>query len=114
MEQLLIEQVEKKLKAMGMKMTQLSAELGIPYQRMAKWVQRKSAPKGEDAIILTEWLKGDPVKQLRVAPPVELEALVAVLHAKVSEMLADKSGRSSLVEHESITRDAQELTKIRS
>lgn len=43
-----------------------------------------------------------------------LEALLSVVASRVSELLSDKSGRSSLIEFERMKKDAQDLGKMNS
>lgn len=109
----LIVRVTEKLDIMEMKLSDLSRELGIPYQRMAKWAQRSSSPKGDDAIKLEKWLNENPVKQLNGKTPNDIESLVIVLASRMSEVLSASSGRSAIVELERINKDAEELKKIR-
>lgn len=87
---------------------QIAVKAGYSAGYIAQTLSRKSVPAKLIRALTKEFSDAGKIDGVS-----ELEAVLAVVVDRLSELCADKSGRSVSVERALIEKDAKELSKIR-
>lgn len=102
------------IKRSGQTVRNISKALGIPEQRIYGWMNKGAKPKYEDEAKVREYLLGKATNQNQSKPLSGSDALLSVVCSRVAELIAERSGRSSLVEYEQMKKDAESLVRMNS
>ena len=105
------------LKDSGINIRKLAKEIKIPEQRIYAWINKGSRPKQEDEEKVIEYLESKfktTNQSQSTTDEMPSEYVISILISRVSQLLSEKSGRSSAIEAAQIIKDAEDLKKLKS